>query len=107
MEYAIIGFLVLGLLVMTVGVIGILRLPDFFSRLHAAGKSDSCGAVMAIIAIALYNLQEPNLANALVSAKIMLIAVFIFVTSPTATHALTKTGMVIGMKPWRREKDKK
>ena len=107
MNIAIILFMVAGMFIFTIGVIGVLRFPDFYSRLHAAGKSDSLGAILVIIAVALYNLSDFNLANALVSIKIMLIAVFIFVASPTATHAVTKAAMVIGVTPWVKGKAKK
>lgn len=97
-------FILAGLFFFAIGVLGILRFPDFYSRLHAAGKSDSLAAVLVILGVALYNLQELSFGNLLVSLKIMLIAVFIFVASPTATHALTKTAMIIGIEPWEKGK---
>ncbi len=103
MNIAIIFFLLSGLFFFTIGVIGVLRFPDFYSRLHAAGKSDSLAAVLVIFAIALYNLQEFSFGNMLVSFKILLIAVFIYVASPTATHAITKTALVIGVTPWSKK----
>lgn len=106
MNIAIIIFLLLGMFFFTVGVIGVLRFPDFYSRLHAAGKSDSLAAVLVIIAVALYNLQDSSVGNLLVSIKILLIAVFIYVASPTATHAITKTALVIGVTPWSKGEKK-
>ena len=102
MSFMIILFLVLGLFLFTVGVIGVLRLPDFYSRLHAAGKSDSLAALLVLIGVALYNLQQFSLDNLLVSIKIMFIAVFIYVASPTATHAITRAALVMGVTPWSR-----
>ncbi len=107
MNALVIIFLTLGMFFFTVGVIGVLRFPDFYSRLHAAGKSDSLAAVLIVIAVALYNLQEFNFDNLLVSLKILLIAVFIYVASPTATHAITKTALVIGVTPWSKGRKKK
>jgi len=95
-------FILGGLFFFAIGVLGILRFPDFYSRLHAAGKSDSLAAVLVIFGVALYNLQELSFGNLLVSLKIMLIAVFIYVASPTATHALTKTALIIGIEPWEK-----
>lgn len=95
-------FIVAGLFFFFVGVFGILRLPDFFTRLHAAGKCDSLAAELVIIGVALYVLQDFNLANLLVSLKILMIAIFIFVASPTATHALTKAALVAGVEPWQK-----
>ncbi len=104
MTYAILFFLLTGLFFFTIGVIGVLRFPDFYSRLHAAGKSDSLAAVLVIIAAALYQLQDLSFGSILVACKILLIAVFIYVASPTATHAITKTALVIGVTPWAKKK---
>lgn len=97
-------FILGGLFFFAIGVLGILRFPDFYSRLHAAGKSDSLAALLVIFGVALYNLQELSFGNFLVSLKIMLIAVFIYVASPTATHALTKAALIIGIEPWEKGK---
>ena len=96
-------FISLGLFFFFAGAVGLLRLPDFYSRLHAAGKCDSLAAVLMIIGIALYNLQPFTFGALLVSAKLVLIAVFVFITSPTATHAITEAALVLGVKPWTRK----
>lgn len=96
-------FLSIGMFFFFAGTVGILRLPDFYSRLHAAGKCDSLAAVLMITGIALYNLQPFTFGALLVSAKLFLIAVFIFITSPTATHAITEAALVLGVKPWTRK----
>ncbi|MEZ4601157.1 MAG: monovalent cation/H(+) antiporter subunit G [Syntrophotaleaceae bacterium] len=100
------GFLILtGIFFFAVAVLGILRFPDFYTRLHAAGKCDSLAAVLVIFGIALYNLIDFSPANLLVSLKILAIAAFVFVASPTATHAVTEAALIIGVEPWTR-KDK-
>lgn len=95
--------IVLGLGFFAIGVIGVLRFPDFFSRMHAAGKCDALAAVLMVFGFALYALHDFSFAAALVSLKIFLIAIFIFVASPTATHALVKTALVLGAKPWNKQ----
>ena len=102
MIYAGIAFMLAGLFFFLVGVVGVLRLPDFYTRMHAAGKCDSLAAELVLIGVALYNLQDFTLATVLVSMKILLIAVFIFVASPTATHAITEAALIIGMEPWKK-----
>lgn len=104
MAIAAIIFILAGLFFFFVGMVGILRFPDFYTRLHAAGKADSLAAVLVITGVALYNLQELSFGNLLVSCKIVLIAVFIYVASPTATHALTKGALVVGVEPWEKGK---
>lgn len=95
------GFLIIaGVFVFAIGVLGVLRFPDFYTRLHAAGKCDSLAAVLVFAGIALYNLHDFSTANLLVSLKILAVAAFVFVASPTATHALTEAAMIIGVEPW-------
>lgn len=95
-----------GILVLACGVIGILRLPDFYTRMHAAGKTDSLGAVLVAVGFALYSGQSLAFADLLVSLKILFIAVFIFVASPTATHAIMQTAIALGVEPWSKKEEK-
>ena len=96
-----------GLFFFLVGTVGILRLPDFYTRLHAAGKCDSLAAVLMITGLAVYNLDPFSFSSLLVSTKLMLIATFVFITSPTATHAVTEAALVLGVKPWKRKGGKR
>jgi len=96
-----------GILVLAFGVIGILRLPDFYTRMHAAGKTDSLGAILIIAGFALYNAQSLLFGDILVSIKILFIAMFIFVASPTATHAIMQTAIALGVEPWRKKEEGK
>lgn len=95
-----------GLLFFAIGTIGVLRFPDFYTRTHAAGKCDSLAAVLVVLGIAIFNLSELSLATVLVSIKVLCIAAFIFVASPTATHAITDAALLIGVKPWVKEKNR-
>ncbi len=85
------------------GAIGILRFPDFYSRLHPAGKLDTMGQFAALSGIALYLLNDLSLGSVLTALKILLIVVFVFITSPTATHAIVDAGVRAGMTPWTKE----
>ena len=102
MNNIVLFLLIIGLLFFTGGSIGILRMPDFYSRLHPAGKLDTAGQLMTLSAIALFVLQDFSLQNFLMASKILLILIFIFITSPTATHAIIDAGMRAGVKPWTR-----
>lgn len=103
MSYAAIAFMLAGLFFFFVGVLGVLRLPDFYTRMHAAGKCDSLAAELVLIGVVLYQLQDLSLGSILVGLKILLIAVFIFVASPTATHAITEAALIRGVEPWKRK----
>ena len=83
---------------------GILRLPDFYSRLHPAGKMDTLGSLLMILALALFNLHELTWGHLLTSLKILLIVLFVFILSPTATHAIVDAGVRAGLKPWTKDK---
>ena len=99
MTFLAMSLLVLGLLFILLGVVGILRLPDFYTRLHAMGKCDTLGVALVLIALALYT------GLTLSSAKLLLIAVFIGLANPTATHALGRAALKAGLTPWTREED--
>lgn len=87
--------------------IGILRFPGFYSRMHAAGKGDTISPVLVLLGLAIYNLHHFSDAALLVSIKIMLISVFIFLASPTATHAIMDAGHESGLIPWEKDKEEK
>ena len=103
MDILVIVLTLTGLLFFFATTVGLLRFPDFYSRMHAAGKGDTLSSLMILLALVLYNFHEVNLANLLVSIKILLIVVFIFMASPTATHAITDAGFESGVKPWQKE----
>ena len=98
----LVGFLLLiGLFFFTGGAVGILRMPDFYTRLHPAGKLDTMGQLMTMGAMALYVVGlDLSLASVLTGLKILLISVLVFITSPTATHAIVDAGVRAGMDPW-------
>ncbi|HUU80998.1 MAG TPA: monovalent cation/H(+) antiporter subunit G [Acidobacteriota bacterium] len=96
-----------GLFFFTGGAVGILRFPDFYSRLHPAGKLDTLGLLLAMLALALFNLHHFNLGTLLTSLKIILIVVFVFLASPTATHAIVDAGVRAGLAPWTKGEERR
>ena len=83
-----------GALFIMVGGIGLVRLPDFYSRAHAAGMTDTLGAGLMIASMMLESGWDLNL------ARLAFIFLFLLFTSPTASHALTHSALVSGLKPW-------
>jgi multicomponent Na+:H+ antiporter subunit G len=83
-----------GLFFIIVGLIGILRLPDFFTRLHAQSIGDTLGVTLMLGGLALYE------GFTLTSAKIIAILFFIALANPTLTHALGRAALLSGHKPW-------
>lgn len=96
--------LLVGLLFFAGGSIGLLRFPDFYTRLHAAGKLDTMGLLTTMLAMALYCLHDFSWMTVLTGLKIMLIVVFIFITSPTATHAVVDAARRAGLEPWTKQR---
>ena len=74
--------------------LGLLRLPDFYTRLHATGKGDTLAVFLSLIGIAVYH------GFSITSAKIIFIAVFMFLAQPTATHAISRAAFRCGVQPW-------
>ena len=104
MNILIIVLLITGLFLFFATTVGLLRFPDFYSRMHAAGKGDTLSSLLMLFGLTLYEFHELNLTTILVGLKILLIMVFIFMASPTATHAITDAGYESGVKPWQKEK---
>lgn len=88
-----------GALVMLVGALGVLRFPDFYTRLHAAGKGDTLGQGLVFIGLLIAALGADEF-DFTVVFKLLLIVVLVLFLNPTATHALARSAWVIGMKPW-------
>ena len=91
-------FLILGSFFCVVGGVGILRLPDFYSRLHGAGITDTLGAGLIFIGLII---QE---GFSFVMVKLIMLVFFLYLTSPTATHAIAKAAHIYGITPQLEEK---
>ena len=98
-EWAIVGLALLGAFFGGVAAIGLVRLPDVYTRAHAASKSDTLGAVLTIAAVA------AALQSDLSTAKSVFLLLFLFITNPTATHAIARAAQDQGIEPWTREGD--
>ncbi|MBI9073991.1 MAG: monovalent cation/H(+) antiporter subunit G [Desulfatibacillum sp.] len=94
-----------GLIFFAGATVGILRFPDFYTRLHAAGKLDTLGVLLAMAGLALYNLHPFSIEALLTSLKILLAVAFTFIASPTATHAIVDAGVRAGLRPWTKQED--
>jgi multicomponent Na+:H+ antiporter subunit G len=82
-----------GGLIVVIGASGVLRLPDFYTRLHAAGVTDTLGAMLVLFGLILFS------GFTLLSAKLALVGLFLLLTSPTATHAVANAAQKAGLKP--------
>jgi len=94
--YLAVFFLVAGFFFILVGTVGVLRLPDFFTRMHAVGKCDTLGMLLCLIGLMIYE------GASLVSLKLLYIWVFLLMANPTATHVFCRAALKCGLKPWTR-----
>lgn len=83
-----------GAFFLLVGSIGLIRLPDFYSRAHAVGKSDTLGIMLLVAGLIVYE------GLTISSIKLVLIIIFVALTNPTATNALTRAAFRFRLRPW-------
>lgn len=87
------SLLAAGLFFVLVGAVGVLRFPDFYTRVHAAGVTDTLGAELILLGLIV---QADSFYTV---AKIALMALFMFLTSPTSGHALVNAAYTAGLAP--------
>jgi len=88
------GFsLAIGTLALVVGSLGLIRLPDVFSRIHAVGMMDTAGVGFIVLGMMIHE------GFYLISVKLVAVAVFLFFTSPIATHAVAQVAHKSGFSP--------
>jgi multicomponent Na+:H+ antiporter subunit G len=89
------ALLMAGAFLVLVGALGLVRMPDFYTRLHPAGVTDTLGADLILLGLMV------QAGFSLVTIKLILIGAFLFFTSPTSTHAIANAALVAGLKPTR------
>ncbi len=88
-----------GLFFFMVGAVGLIRLPDVFSRMHATTKADTLGAGLVLIGVIIWQ------GFGFLAFNILLILIFIWITNPTAAHFIAKTEYLRGNSKSSYEKD--
>jgi len=86
-------FIACGVVALLIGSLGLLRLPDVYCRIHAVGMIDTAGASFIILGMIIHE------GFTLVTVKLVLIGVFMFFTSPIATHAVAQVAYKSGVVP--------
>lgn len=97
---AILVLLAGGVFFTFVSAAGVIRLPDIFSRAHTASQADTLGAGFALAAVAL------ALGMDMTALKTALLLFFVFVTNPTAAHAIARSAAEMGIEPWTVDGDR-
>ena len=88
-----------GLFFHAVAALGVVRMPDFYTRLHAVSKAETLGVILTLAGLVV-------LAGfSLVSVKLVFVGVFLFLANPTSTHAIARAALRTGQKPWRPDRE--
>ncbi len=95
MEMLAVIFIVAGLFFLIVAAIGVIRLPDVFTRSHAVSLTDSLGAVLLLIGIAIYEGLSLNV------LKLFAVLSLLYLQNPVITHATLRAAVRAGLKPWK------
>ncbi len=90
-ELAIWFCIVAGVAFSVIGGIGMIRMPDFYTRSHAAGITDTLGATLILVGLGLHSGLN------LITVKLVMVLFLLYVTSPTAAHALVKAAYARGL----------
>lgn len=98
MEILSLMFCLAGLFFLVVAAIGIIRLPDVFTRSHAVSLTDSLGAFFLLIGLAMYEGLSMNV------LKILAVLALLYLQNPVIAHATLRAAVRAGLKPWEREK---
>jgi multicomponent Na+:H+ antiporter subunit G len=77
-----------------IGAVGLIRMPDFYTRVHAASVIETLGAGLVLLGLLL------QAGWTLSAVKVLMLGLLIFFASPTATHALTRAALLRGVKPF-------
>ena len=88
------ALLLSGAFFLVTGALGMVRLPDVFTRMHAAGMADTMGAGLILAGLCVYSGVN------LVTLRLILVLAFLWFTSPIATHALAKAALSGGTEPY-------
>ena len=91
--------LITGSVFCIIGGLGLLRLPDFYSRMHGAGITDTLGVGLVLIGLMFQG------GGPLVTIKLVMILIIALIASPTSTHALAKAAYKSGLKPALQNED--
>ncbi|TXC91245.1 Na+/H+ antiporter subunit G [Metabacillus litoralis] len=94
----IVGYLILqGALLSLIAAIGVIRLPDVYTRNHAASKSATLGVISVLVGLFIYFL----LVDEIVNSRVLLGIVFVFLTAPVAGHLISRAAYNTGVPLWK------
>lgn len=94
LEYLSAALLLAGVAFCVIGALGVLRLPDALTQLHAAGITDTVGAVLIVLGL------MAQAGSVALAVKLAIVALFLLLTGPTASHSLARAVLHYRNRPW-------
>jgi multicomponent Na+:H+ antiporter subunit G len=94
MEMLSVIFILAGLFFLVVAAIGVIRLPDVFTRSHAVSLTDSLGAFLLLVGLAIHEGWSMNV------LKILAVLALLYLQNPVIAHATLRAAVRAGLKPW-------
>lgn len=94
-------FVILGTFFMFIGSVGVVRLPDFYTRSHATSKSDTLGIMLIITGLIFYEGLDLD------SLKLLIVFIIVAIANPVGAHALARAALKFGVKPWFKKSEEK
>lgn len=88
--------IILGLAFTAIAAVGLIRFPDFYTRIHVVGKPDTLGGILLLAGLAFHT------GWSFTTVKLALILVFFAVGNPVASHVLTRAAVRSGLQPWHK-----
>ena len=98
---------ILGLVFFLGSAVGMVRFPDFYTRMHAAGKGDTLSTMLMLVGFGLVTLEDFSIGSWLLMIKILAVILFIYLTTPTSSHALMRAAFEDDEMPMTEEDLKK
>ena len=90
-------FMVVGLFFLLAAAIGMIRLPDVYTRSHAVSLTDSVGAFFLLIGLGMYHGLTTD------ALRIFLVLLILYLLNPVITHATVRAALRAGVKPWGKD----
>jgi multicomponent Na+:H+ antiporter subunit G len=94
MQYLGMALMLVGLFFLLVGAIGVVRLPDVYSRSHAVGLTDSVGGLFMLSGLACYQGLNAN------TVRVLIVLALLYFLNPVMTHAILRAALRSGLRPW-------
>lgn len=97
-------FLLAGFLFIAISAVGVIRLPDFYSRLHASGIGETLGLMISCLGLVIYECDFTGGFDLMI-IKLLIVFLLVFLANPIGTHILGQAALKAGVEPWEKKEE--